>query len=112
MSVLESRINTIASIALDASVNKVDATNSVLFGDITLNPISTQPNNNFTVNVPTTFNTRVSIVGSLDVLGLTRLNNKTSVLSDLYISGNTYFGTSSIGSYLKLMISTVLLILI
>ena len=84
MSVLESRINSIASIAIDASVNKADTRNPVFYGSVSLNKIPEQPNNNLTCNVPSTFNSSVSII------------------NDLKVYGETYFATSSIGSYLKI----------
>ena len=84
MSALESRINSIASIAIDATVNKADTANPVFYGSLTLNKIPEQPNNNLTCNVPSTFNSSVSII------------------NDLNVYGETYFATSSIGSYLKI----------
>jgi hypothetical protein len=120
MSVLESRINSIASIAIDATVNKADTTNPVFYGSLTLNKIPEQPNNNLTCNVPSTFNSAVSIIDTLNaygnvlfdrdvtiksnlhVSGRSILNGSSTISSDLYISGNTYFRSSSIGSYLQI----------
>ena len=42
MSVLESRINSIATSAIDATVNKADSANPVFYGSLTLNKIPEQ----------------------------------------------------------------------
>ena len=52
MSVIESRINSIASIAIDASVNKADTRNPVFYGSVSLNKIPEQPINILTCKVP------------------------------------------------------------
>ena len=69
MSVLQSRINSIASIAIDTSVTKVDAANPTLFGRMNLNKIVGDPDNYFSCNVPSTFNSAVSIIDTLNVYG-------------------------------------------
>jgi hypothetical protein len=115
MSLLDSRINSIAAFAIDASVSKADTANPTLYGGITFNPIRSQPNNYFTSNVPSTFNTTVSIVNdlyvygnahfntqitvqslittisALDVEGKTLLNGATTISSDLYVATNSVF---------------------
>ena len=120
MSVLESRINSIASIAIDASVNKADTRNPVFYGSASLNKVPEFPDNSFNCNVPATFNSAVSVVDTLKVYGnafldndvtvkstlyvegRSLLNGSSTILSDLYVSGNAYFRSSSIGSYLQI----------
>ena len=109
MSVLQSRINSIASIAIDTSLTKVDAASPTLFGRMNLNKIVGDPDNYFSCNVPSTFNSAVSIIDTLNafgnvlcdrdvtikstlhVSGRSILNGSSTISSDLYISGNTYF---------------------
>ena len=120
MSFLESRINSIAAIAIDASVSKADTASPIFYGSVSINKIPEQPNNNFICNIPSSFNSAVSIIDNLTVFGNVRfdkhmsinsslyvegrslLNGSSTISSDLYVSGNTYFRSSSIGSYLQI----------
>ena len=45
MSVLESKINPIATLAIDTSVNKADAASPTLYGRLSINPVVSHPNN-------------------------------------------------------------------
>jgi orotate phosphoribosyltransferase-like protein len=81
MSVLNSRINSIESLAIAASVSKADAANPTLYGSVTLNATEAQGDGNFTSNVPATFNKAVAIVDDLYVYGNAHFNNRITVQS-------------------------------
>ena len=122
MSVSQSRIKSIASIAIDTSLTKVDAANPILYGRVNLNKVVGDPDNYFNCNVPSTFNSAVSIIDTLNVYGdvlferdvtikstlhvsgRSLLNGSSTISSDLYVSGNAYFSSSSIGSYLQISV--------
>ena len=54
MSVLDSKVNSIVYLVIDASVNRAVTANPTLYGGVSMNSIPSQPNNYFVANV--TFN--------------------------------------------------------